>query len=79
MFRIDYLLEKVKFKLPTYAFAFELAVTLILNTILLPGKKPQVDGSADPFATPVCHDDTLPVETATVGPQALRPDVASFR
>ena len=69
----------MKFKLETYALAFTLAVIEILKTILSPGTKLQVDGSAAPVAIPVCHDDDTPVDTGTADPQAVRPVAASLR
>jgi len=73
-----YLLLKIKLRLPTYALAFTLEITLILNTILSDGAKPQVEGSAAPLAIPVCHDETDPVETDTNDPQDTRPSDALF-
>ena len=61
-----------------YAFAVPLAVALILKTILLPGAKLQVEGSAAPLAIPVSHDAWTPLLTATLEPHGLRP-VASDR
>ncbi len=63
----------MKFKLPTYAFAFEAAETFILKTILSLAAKLQVEGSAEPLAPPVCHEVCTPVETLTVLPQAVKP------
>ena len=74
-----YLLLKIKLRLPTYALAFTLDITLILNTILSEGAKPHVEGSAAPLAIPVCHDDATPVDTDTNDPQATRPTDALFR
>jgi hypothetical protein len=64
----------MKFRLPMYALALLLAVALILKTILLLGANPQVDGSAAPLASPVCQAVCTPEDTATVAPQAVRPD-----
>lgn len=68
----------MKFKFPIYAFAFELATAFTLKTILFPGTKPHVEGSAAPLAIPTCHDETEPVETATGDPQAVSPVDASL-
>lgn len=68
----------MKFRFPTYAFAFELAEMFTLKTMLFPGIKPQVDGSAVPLAIPTCHDETEPDDTATGDPQAVSPVEASL-